>query len=107
MLVRDQRIVIYRRNVTGQNSSGEDVLGTPVTVASLPARVEYLAGRELERASQMWAESKYRITIGWQPSEVRREDYIVWRGQTLDILDVQGLGTRELEWVIVAKDHVA
>jgi head-tail adaptor len=103
---RDQRIVVYRRNAAGQNTFGEDVPSEPITVASLSARVEYLAGRELERAAQTWAEAKYRIVIGYQPVEIKREDYIEWRGQTLDILDVQGRGTRALEWTITAKDHV-
>ena len=105
-MVRDQRIVIYRRNAMGQNSHGEDVLGPSSQVASVFARVTYLAGRELERTSQIWAEAKYKIYIGWQPLEIKREDSIEWRGQTLDVLDIQGPGTRELEWTIIAKDHV-
>jgi head-tail adaptor len=107
MTARSQRISIYRRNDPGQNSFGEDVPSTPTTVASsISADVRCLAGRELERVSQRWAEARYKIRIGWQPSEIKREDYISWNGQTLDILDVQGSALRTLEWTIIAKDHV-
>lgn len=85
---------------------GEDVLGPNVQVAALSACVKPLTGRELERASQQWAEARYEIRIGWQPTEIKCEYWIDWRGKTLDILDVQGAGTRELEWTIIAKDHV-
>lgn len=107
MMVRDQRIVVYRRNVTGKNSIGEEQLGLPIIVASLSARVEPLQGRELHTAQQTWAEARYRIRIGRQPMEIQRKDWIEWGSATLDVLDVQGRGTRLPEWTIIAKDHVS
>lgn len=104
----DQRITVYRANVTGQDTFGEDETGAPVEVCSAWARVAYLQGRELERAMQIDAEARYEITMRRRPSvEIRRADWIEWRGRTLDILDVRGPGTRDEAWTILAKDHVS
>lgn len=103
----DQRIVLMDKTVTGQNSSGEDTT-TPVTVGTFWARVEFLSGRELASLQQKWAEARYRISIRRQPGvTLEREQSISWNGQTLDILDIQGPGTRMPEWTLIAKDHVA
>jgi head-tail adaptor len=102
----DQQIVVCQRSVATQNSYGEDTTGTPTTVASLWASVVYLAGRELERVSQRWAEARYEIRCAWQPVTIKREHWVEWNGQTLDILDIRGPGTRDGEWVVIAKDHV-
>jgi head-tail adaptor len=103
----DQRITVYAQNVTGQNAFGEDQEGDPTEVCSVWACVEYLQGRELDRATQRWAEARYRITMRRNPSiEIKREHWIEWRDNELDILDVQGQGTRDAFWVITAKDHV-
>lgn len=103
----DQQITIYENVASGQNPFGEDTLNATV-VASLWAAVLYLSGRELERVQQTFAEARYRILFGWQPDSVvlKREQYIYWHGQTLDVLDVRGPGTRAAEWEIIAKDHV-
>jgi SPP1 family predicted phage head-tail adaptor len=102
----DQRITVWRRSVTGQNTFGEDDTGQ-IEVCSAWASVKYLEGRELERAMQIQAEARYEITMRRRPSvEIRREDWITWRGQTLDVVDVRGQGTREDAWVVLAKDHV-
>lgn len=103
----DQRIVVLRKNVTGQDSTGADTLGTPTTVATLWAHVEYLEGRELQAAQQRWSEVKYRIAIRRQPSlTILSSDYVTWNGQTLDIRAPEGPGTRADFWKIFAKDHV-
>lgn len=104
----DQQITIRAKNVQGQNSFGEDELGDPLVVCAVWAAVEYLQGRELDRVSQRWAEAKYRISMRDFPGiEIKREHWVEWNAQTLDILDVQGQGTRAREWTIIAKDHVA
>lgn len=100
----DQRIVILRKNVTGQDSTGTDTLGTPTTVATLWARVEDLDGRELQVAMQRWATARYKITIRRQPTlTLTTSDYITWAGNTLDILEIGGPGTRADFWKIIAK----
>ena len=99
--------MITGRLVTGQNSTGEDTI-TATTVGTFWARVEFLAGRELASLQQKWAEARYRISIRRQPGiTLEREHAISWNGQTLDILDIQGPGTRMPEWTLIAKDHVA
>lgn len=103
----DQRIVILDKSITSQNTYGEDVT-TPITVGTFWARVEFLAGRELSLMQQKWAEARYRITMRRQPGvTLQREQSITWNGQTLDILDIQGPGTRMPAWTLIAKDHVA
>jgi head-tail adaptor len=103
----DQRIVILRKNVTGQDSTGADTLGTPTTVATLWARVEDLDGRELQVAMQRWATARYKITIRRQPTlTLTTSDYITWAGNTLDILEIGGPGTRADFWKIIAKAYV-
>jgi SPP1 family predicted phage head-tail adaptor len=103
----DQRIVILRKNVTGQDSTGADTLGTPTTVATLWARVEDLDGRELQAAMQRWATARYKITIRRQPAlTLTTTDYITWAGKALDILDIGGPGTRADFWRIIAKADV-
>jgi SPP1 family predicted phage head-tail adaptor len=104
----DQRIVILRPNVTGVDARGADVLGTPTTVGTFWANVQYLKGRELEAAQQRWAEVQYQITIRRQPSTtILSTDYATWNGQALDIRAPEGAGTREPFWTIFAKDQVA
>ena len=100
----DQRIVIKRKNVTGVDSTGADTLGTPTTVATLWARVEDLDGLELTAALQRWSTARYKITIRRQPSvTINTSDYITWQGNTMDILDIGGPGTRNPFWTITAK----
>ena len=103
----DQRIVIKDKTIASQNTYGEDVT-TPVTVGTFWARVEFLTGRELDAAQQRWAEARYRIRMRRQPGiTLQREQSIQWNGLTLNILDIQGPGTRMPEWILIAKDYVA
>lgn len=102
----DQRISIYSEAVTSHNTFGEDVnAATPI--GTFWAEVKFLAGRELEVVQQRFAEARYSICMRRQPGVViEREDKITWGTLTLDILDVQGPGTRMDEWAITAKDYV-
>lgn len=102
----DQRISVYAKNVIGQNSFGEDVLGPPILMLWTWASVDYLQGRELERVMQRWADARYKIRMRRNPVEIKREHWIEWHDQRIDILDVGNMGTREPEWIILAKDHV-
>lgn len=103
----DQRVVFKRKNVTGQDTFGADVLGTATTVGTFWSKVEYLTGRELQVAHQRFAEAQYRITMRRQPGvSIESDDYVEWNSQTLDISPVMNPGTRECEWWMYAKDHV-
>jgi len=102
----DMRVSFRRRTVT-QDEIGADIPGTPTTVGTFWANVAYLQGRELEVAQQRWAEARYKITIRRQTGiTIRPTDYAVWNGQTLDIIPVDGPGTRVDFWTIYAKDHI-
>ena len=75
----DQRIVISRKNVTGYDSMGADVLGTATTIGTFWANVGYIAGHELQNAGQRWAEARYKITIRRQPgTTLQVADTITW-----------------------------
>lgn len=54
------RIVWQIKELTGQDSFGADIYDWQV-VASCPAQVRTLTGRELEAAQQRWTEAKYAI----------------------------------------------
>jgi head-tail adaptor len=103
----DQRISFKRNTVASIGTIGEDIAGPVLTVATVWANVAYLQGRELEVAAQRWAEARYKITIRRQPGlTLRPTDYISWNSQTLDMIDIQGLGTRDDFWIFYAKDHI-
>lgn len=102
----DQRIVVKGRTITGQNGYGEDII-TTTTVGTFWAAVEFVTGREPFMAGQRFAEAKYKIRMRRQPGiTLQREQTVEWNGQTLDVLDIQGPGTRMPEWLIIARDHV-
>jgi head-tail adaptor len=87
---------------------GEDATTPTTTVGTFWARVEYLTGRELEAMQQRWADARYRICMLRQPGiTLQAKDTITWNSQTLDILNIQGQGTRMPEWTIIARDFVA
>lgn len=85
-------ISITTPTVTGQNSSGEDIV-TDTPIGTFPCLIESLVGRELERAMQMWAQAKYKITMRRQPGVVfTRTMSATFGSRVLDILDVEDLG---------------
>lgn len=103
----DMRVSFKRKNVTGQDTFGVDVLGTPTTVGTFWANVEPLRGRELQYAQQRWAEAQYMITLRRQPGvSIEPDDWAEWNGVVLDIMPAMGPGTRNSEWIVYAKDHV-
>lgn len=100
----DQRITISVAVVTGQNSYGEDIFGVPTT-ATYWAEVRFLQGRELEAVMQRWADARYLIDMRRQPGvSINRKSPLLWNGLNLDIVDVQGPGTRMGKWTIIARD---
>jgi len=102
----DQRIEFLRPVVTGQDSMGADILGSPISLRAVWAQVKSLDGRELQANAQRWAEARYKITIRRQPGlELLETDFITWRSRQLDMLDIRGQGTRDDFWTIIAKDR--
>lgn len=102
----DQRVQFTRQTVTGQDSFGQDVT-TTTSMGTFWAHVSYMTGRELQAAQQRWAEAQYSIEIQRQPGiTLKPSDQIVWNSQTLDVVDIQGQGTRSAVWTIIAKDHI-
>ena len=104
----DQEIAWRRNTVTGQDSYGQDIV-TPGTIWQCWASVSNVMqqGREGAAAMQRWAEARYQIKMRPPDVDLDLIDWIEWNGQTLDVLDIQGSGTRAREWTVYAKDHVA
>lgn len=103
----DQRVTFLRPTVSGRDAMGGDIAGSPTTVGTFWANVHYLSGREFDLASQRWGEARYVITIFRQPGvTLAVTDYVEWNGQTLDIVDIAGQGTRDEYWLITAKDFL-
>lgn len=102
------RITWQRKVVSGQNSFGED-LWEWRDIVTVPCQVKPLTGREMQSASQRWAEAQYKIVQHWYAGMDAMERGAWWHdGATryLDILDIQdraGIG-RVLE--ITAKEWV-
>ncbi len=104
----DARVQFTRKNVTGVDTSGAEVLGAPTDLGTFWAHVGAIVGHELQVAQQRWAEARYKITIRRQPGvTLQLTDTATWNSQTLDLLDIRHQGTREPYWEIFAKDHVA
>jgi hypothetical protein len=103
---RDQLVHFYRKTITGQDSYGQDILGTPTDLGEAWATVRWLAGGEAQRLQQRWAEARYSLNIRPMDSTLKPSDYATWNEQTLELLDVQGPGSRAREWIIIAKDYI-
>lgn len=105
---RNQRLQFIRAE-KAQNASGEDIT-TWTHLAFVWARIEALAGRELEAAQQTWAEARFRITIDHPLSSFtpRREDRIMWGSpaRILDILDSEDQTNHRRTVLIHAKEYV-
>lgn len=103
------QITWERKNVTGQNTYGEDELGSPEYhhVLTCRAQVRQLVGRELERVAQKWADAKYQIkqhySVGLTP-KMRISWYIDGSVTTLDVLDVQDPPGTGRYQIVIAKD---
>lgn len=103
----DQRIVIKRPVVASVNTYGGDEAGTPTTIGTFWAGVQYGQGREYARAAQLWAETTIVFEMRRQPglTEIKAKDYVEWNSKTWDVTGVLGQGTREPYWYLAAKDH--
>jgi SPP1 family predicted phage head-tail adaptor len=105
---RNQLVRFYRPTVTGQNTSGEDVVSSTL-LGSAWVHVEALAGKEFTRGQQLQAEAEFKITMDHPLSgfTLRRKDTITWGTRTLDILSCEDPTQRRREVVITAKEYVS
>lgn len=88
----DRRIVLERRD--GQlDAAGED-LPQWVAIATLPAQVEPVSGREGFSSQQRFAEATHTFTIRYRGG-VDPTHRIRYEGRTYDILGVSEIGRRE------------
>lgn len=84
----NHRVTIQQRAVS-QDTSGGAVETWTDFVASEPANVAPLAGREYYAAQQVNADTAYRITVRYRPDKIySRLHRVVWEGHILDIESV-------------------
>lgn len=101
-----QRITVYEKTVTGQDTYGKPTF-TWAEIGAFWCSILALTGRELDSMQQRFAEARYKITLRKQPNiTFRRAMRVVWGSRDpLDILDVQDTGGIRPEVVIYAKDY--
>ena len=97
------QITWQQKNVTGQNSIGEDIY-TWVNFLTCRASVEATVGREYQQIMQRWAESDFMITQHFYKGvapEMRIAWFVDGSITYLDVLDVSDpLGTGRLQQVV-------
>jgi SPP1 family predicted phage head-tail adaptor len=79
-----RHVINIERRAMAFDDLGHEQQAWKVIARNVRARVEELAGRELERAKQLVAESTHRVTIRI-PQDVKTSDRIVYRGRVIEI----------------------
>lgn len=101
-----EQLIFQRKDVTGQDSYGQDVY-TWQTVVSMRGQVTALQGRELDLAQQKWAEAKYKIVTHWY-SGLKLEHRIEWwdgdATRYLDMLSIDDIPGTRAYLTILAKE---
>ncbi|OAN86307.1 hypothetical protein A8B77_02800 [Erythrobacter sp. EhN03] len=97
----DRRVTIQRELVTGENDYGEQITET-VDVATVPADVRQMSGREFFAAAAVTAESRVLFRLRYIEG-VSVTDSVLYDGRDHNIQEVKELGRREgLELMTVA-----
>lgn len=84
--------VILRRYTETQNEYGT-LERTAVNVAKVWALVRPMSGGERDRAQQTEANPNYLVVLRYR-RDVTHRDYIVWRGEELNVRFVKDRGPR-------------
>lgn len=107
---RNTRVSFYRPTVTGQNSSGEDVV-TNTLLGSAWVDIRSLQGREKEQAQQLQAVGLYKVTMDHPLSTftLQRKDFILWGspGRTLSITDIEEPRQMRRELILTALEFAS
>jgi SPP1 family predicted phage head-tail adaptor len=77
------RVSIERRGISFDDLGHEQEAWKPIS-CNIPAIVEELSGRELERAKQLVAEATHRVTIR-VPSSLSTADRLVYKNRIFEI----------------------
>lgn len=89
-----RQIVRIERQSIARDDRGQDV-ATWGLVATVAADIHPLAGRELERAAQVSAETTWRAILRFSPGlDLTPADRIVYQGRTLEIIALKNVGER-------------
>ena len=60
-------ITFIRKNVTGQDSLGQDTQGDPIVVCTAWAQIQQKSGRELFQSQERWQELYWEVTTRYIP----------------------------------------
>lgn len=106
---RNSHVSFYRPVITGQNASGEDVLGAPLLLGSAWVSIRPLRGNENEIDRQRQAEVLFEVGMDHPLAEFTlvRKDYIEWGARRLDITDVEDPNQRSRMIRLYAREFVA
>ncbi|MEM6798006.1 MAG: phage head closure protein [Planctomycetota bacterium] len=99
----NQRVEFWRRTMDG-NPAGLNPTPTTAKYAARWARVEQMAGDEAERQDSTRATSKYRITVRYFEGPTTA-DFLIYRGQRLDIQNITDPDQGRRRLVIEAVAH--
>ena len=89
----DQRVTL-RRKTEVANDYGT-MVQTDSDYATVWARVRPMSGGERDRGQQTEARANYVVIIR-NRSDVQEQDYVVWRGNEMNIRFIKDYGTRPL-----------
>ncbi len=100
-----QKITI-ERPVTTQDEFGEEIEGTPTTVATRWAEVRPLNGRELVVAQQVNAQLSHEVKLRYDSAlNLTSADRFIFDSRTLNIESVINVGERNKEFVVMCKEQ--
>jgi head-tail adaptor len=99
------QVTITERNVTGEDSYGQDTLGVPTTIGTFRCELTALRGRELETAQQTWGDARFKIRMRYPSGiTIKREHTATIGSRAFDILDAEDPTGRRRELIIYAKE---
>lgn len=100
----DQRVTFKRESMTSDGMGGH--VRTFTEIATVPALVRPMSGREREHSQAIQASANYFIVIRYR-DDVRENDTALWNGRSMNIRFVRDRGARSLFLEIEAEAGVA
>ena len=103
---RNQLVTFRRPTVTGQNSSGEDVVSN-LELGTAWVYIEAISGQEFTRGQQLQAQADFRVAMDHPLSgfTLQRKDTISWGSRVLNILNCEDQDQRRRSVTILAKEY--
>lgn len=97
-------VTIVQQQTTGAGPRGED-LTTLVTLGTVPAKIEPLAGRKLELARQVVATATHEVTIRYLPGLTPDQTQIQFGSRTFNIGAVRDVMETQFAMILTATER--